>query len=51
MYKIVLIGDTNTGKTSLLLRFIDNFFCENYESTIGVDFKIKNLLMDKKTLI
>ena len=46
LYKIVLIGESNTGKTSMLLRFSDNIFSENYLCTIGVDFKIKTLKVD-----
>jgi len=48
LYKIVLIGESNTGKTSMLLRFADNVFNENYVCTIGVDFKIKTLKVDNK---
>ena len=50
LYKIVLIGDSNTGKTSMLVRFADSIFTENYLCTIGVDFKIKTLKVDQKVL-
>lgn len=46
LYKIVLIGESNTGKTSLLLRFSENIFSENYLCTIGVDFKTRTLKVD-----
>ncbi len=50
LYKIVLIGESNTGKTSMLVRFADNIFHENYLCTIGVDFKIKTLKVDNKII-
>lgn len=40
-YKIVLIGDSSVGKSSLLRRFADDSFEESYLATIGVDFKFK----------
>lgn len=49
-YKIVLIGDAGVGKTSMLLRFADDIFNQNPLSTIGVDFKIKTLKVDKKMI-
>ena len=50
LFKIVMIGDSGTGKTSLILRFADNIFSTNYRCTIGVDFKIKTLQVDKTTV-
>jgi len=40
-YKIVLIGDSSVGKSSLLRRFADDSFEESYLATIEVDFKFK----------
>lgn len=42
-YKVVLIGDSSVGKSSLLKRFADDTFEETYLATIGVDFKFKYL--------
>ncbi len=50
LFKIVLIGDSNTGKTSMLIRFADNIFSDHYLCTIGVDFKIKTLKVDNKVV-
>lgn len=40
-YKVVLIGDSSVGKSSVLRRFADDSFEESYLATIGVDFKFK----------
>lgn len=50
LYKIVLLGESNTGKTSMLVRFADSIFNENYLCTIGVDFKIKTLKIDNRII-
>ncbi|KAK0066336.1 ras-related protein RabC [Biomphalaria pfeifferi] len=46
LLKIVIIGHEGVGKTSLLLRYTDEQFQEHYSTTIGVDFKIKNVTRD-----
>ena len=48
LFKIVLIGASNFGKTSLLLRFVEDTFNDTYQCTIGVDFKIKTLQVDNQ---
>lgn len=40
-FKLLLIGDAGTGKSSILLQFTDGYFNDNLQSTIGVDFKVK----------
>ena len=39
--KILIIGDTNVGKTSLLLRYIDDYFPDKHMATIGVEYRVK----------
>ena len=39
--KVVLFGDANVGKSSLLLKWTEGKFIEEYRCTIGVDFKLK----------
>ena len=40
-YKVLLVGDQGVGKSSLLLRYINNQFKESTKSTIGVDYRSK----------
>ena len=47
---MLLIGNSGVGKSSLLLRFADNVFHENFMPTIGVDFKIRTIDVDGKTI-
>jgi len=42
-FKIVLAGDKNVGKSSLLIRFCEGKFYEDLKDTIGVDFKRKKV--------
>ena len=39
--KVVTVGDSGVGKSSLIFRYIDGAFQTGYVSTIGVDFKVK----------
>ena len=43
IFRICLLGDSNTGKTSLLTQYCDNNFKESYNNTIGVDFRVVTL--------
>ena len=44
--KIMLLGDTTVGKTSILLKYTDGYFPTTYVSTIGVEYKAKKLNMN-----
>ena len=41
LLKLLLVGDTAVGKSSLLLRFTDGTFDTDLQATIGVDFKVR----------
>ncbi len=43
LYKLIIIGDSGSGKSSLLARYVHNEFDSCYISTIGIDFKIKEI--------
>ncbi|MFW9898505.1 MAG: Rab family GTPase [Candidatus Thorarchaeota archaeon] len=47
--KICLLGEANVGKTSLVYRFIENKFRDNYKSTLGVNLLKKDLDIDNYT--
>jgi len=49
--KLMIIGETKTGKTSLISRYCKNEFSGSlYLSTMGIDFQIKNLQMNSKKI-
>ena len=50
LFILVLIGDSGVGKSCLLLRFADDKWTDSYISTIGVDFKIRTIELDGKTI-
>ena len=48
LYKILLLGDCSSGKTSMIYRLTFNNFLEHYISTIGIDFNIKSFVVNDK---
>ena len=46
-YKIILVGDSGVGKTSILKKFINNEFNEDIKCTINIDFFSKSIKIDK----
>ncbi|XP_014248382.1 ras-related protein Rab-10 [Cimex lectularius] len=50
LFKLLLIGDSGVGKTSVLFRFSDDAFSPSFISTIGIDFKIKTVELRGKKI-
>jgi Ras-related protein Rab-1A len=50
IFKIIIIGNSNVGKTSLINRFIDKTYNENYTATLGVDFFMKTIVVNQQTI-
>merc|ERR1711957_55675 len=50
LFKVLLIGSSGVGKSSLLVRFADDTFTDNFMPPIGVDFKIKTIEVDTKKI-
>ena len=47
-FKIIIFGDAGCGKTTLTQRFLTNLFVSDSKMTIGVDFEVKSLEVDKQ---
>jgi len=51
LYKILILGDSSVGKTCFLTRYADNTFQEVHMSTIGIDYKLKNVKMEDGKIV
>ena len=50
IFKLILIGSSGVGKSSILKRYIQKIFEEEYTCTIGVDFFMKSLNISNKSI-
>ncbi|KAM9342282.1 LOW QUALITY PROTEIN: ras-related protein Rab-33B [Pholidichthys leucotaenia] len=50
VFKIIVIGDSNVGKTCLTYRFCGGTFLRNPEATIGVDFRERTVELDGENI-
>ncbi|XP_039518127.1 ras-related protein Rab-19 isoform X3 [Pimephales promelas] len=48
LFKIILIGDSNVGKTCVIHSFKSGVFSDNQHNTIGVDFTVRSMDIDGK---
>ena len=44
--KVLIVGNSNTGKSCLTLRFVEETFTQSFVPTIGIDFHVKTLDVD-----
>ena len=49
--KILFIGSSSTGKTSIIRRYVKNSFLPSYRATIGADFLAKVVHWDEKVTL
>src|SRR3972149_1021421 len=50
LIKLLIIGDSGVGKSSILLQFVENTFTDNFISTIGIDFRVRTIVIDEKRI-
>ena len=48
--KLILLGESRTGKTSVLKKYTDDTFSEEFISTIGIDFRINQIIFDNSPI-
>ena len=51
LYKILLLGDSTVGKTCFLLRFTDDTFLDMHMATIGLDYRLKTMILDDHKIV
>ena len=49
-FKLIVVGDSGVGKTSLIKKFIKNEFKPNYLTTIGVEFESKEIVVNNEKI-
>jgi small GTP-binding protein len=50
LIKLLVLGDSGVGKTSLLVRYVEDRFSDRFISTVGIDFKEKRVTKNRKRL-
>mmetsp|Transcript_3964 Transcript_3964/g.4596 ORF Transcript_3964/g.4596 Transcript_3964/m.4596 type:complete len:205 (-) Transcript_3964:215-829(-) len=48
LLKVIILGDSGVGKTSLMNQYVHKRFSNQYKATIGADFLTKEVMIDDK---
>lgn len=48
LLKVIILGDSSVGKTSLMNQYINKKFTNQYKATIGADFLTKEVMVDDR---
>ena len=48
MFKVLVVGNAGVGKTACIFRYCENTFISGYVSTVGIDFKVKTVVVQDK---
>ncbi|EER06563.1 Rab7, putative, partial [Perkinsus marinus ATCC 50983] len=50
LLKVIILGDSGVGKTSLMNQYVNKKFSPQYKATIGADFLTKEVTIDDKVV-
>ncbi|KAJ8910435.1 hypothetical protein NQ315_012577 [Exocentrus adspersus] len=50
LLKVIILGDSSVGKTSLMNQYVNRKFSNQYKATIGADFLTKEVTVDDRTV-
>lgn len=50
LLKVIVLGDSSVGKTSLMNQYVNKRFSNQYKATIGADFLTKEVVIDERVV-